>query len=240
MREDEAIGVDERALDDAVLEALADAQATVPAPRLRARVLADARRHRQSELPVAGARRWRMVGALAAGVALVLGTIALRAARLADQRAIQVGALARANDELARRLDGQGRELAGLRDAVAGQGQVLRVLAGPHTLTAALVPKQGVGAGRVVVDPASGEGAIVLSGVEPAGPGRTYELWAIRGTRPPEPAGLFAVEAGRPLAAQLRTIPRPAEVTAFAVSLEPATGSPAPTGPIVLAGAVAG
>jgi len=44
MRDDATIGVDERALDDATLEALADAHGTPPPPGLRARLLVEAQR----------------------------------------------------------------------------------------------------------------------------------------------------------------------------------------------------
>jgi anti-sigma-K factor RskA len=92
----------------------------------------------------------------------------------------------------------------------------------------------------VIVDPTSGEAAVVLAGLGPAPAGRVYELWAIRGERPPEPAGLVSGEGAGPIAARGARVERPGEVTAFAVSIEPAGGSQTPTGPIVLAGAVAG
>lgn len=240
MREDGTIGVDERVLDDAALEALADAYATPPPASVRERVLArvrdDVRERRRRE----SVRRWRAVGTVAAAVAVTLAAFALRQSRIADQRTVQLGALARTNEELSARIDEQGRTLAELRDAVAAQAQVLRVLAGPRTLTATLAPQAGRnGTGRVVVDAATGEGAIVLAGLDSPGPGRTYELWVIRGSRAPEPAGLIAVEPGRPTAARVQNVERPSEVTAFAVSIEPAGGSSAPTGPIVMVGPVA-
>ena len=51
--------------------------------------------------------------------------------------------------ELSSRLDEQGRTLASLREAVAAQAQVLRVLAGPHTLTANLAPVRQDGTGHI-------------------------------------------------------------------------------------------
>ncbi len=247
MREDATIGVDEHALDDATLEALADAHATPPPRALRARVLAEARRETGAHGRARALRRWRAVGAIAAVVALVVGAIALRQSRLADvqtaelvARTTELASLARINADLSARLDEQGHTLAGLREAVAAQAQVLHVLAGPHTLTAALAPQEGfVGSGRVVVDAATGDGAIVLSGLADPGQGRAYELWAIRGDRPPEPSGVFAFEPGRPLAARITPVVRANEVTAFAVSIEPSAGSASPTGPIVLVGSVA-
>jgi hypothetical protein len=182
------------------------------------------------------------VGAVAATLALALAGLLAGAVRRAGTQADQLAALARGNAELAARLEEQGRTLAGLRESLAAQAQVLRVLAGPRTLTATLAPTAGGGAGsgRVVVDPASGETAVVLAGLGPAPAGHVYELWAIRGEKPPEPAGLFAAEAAGPIAGRGERVERPDEVTAFAVSVEPAGGSALPTGPVVLAGAVAG
>jgi anti-sigma-K factor RskA len=92
----------------------------------------------------------------------------------------------------------------------------------------------------MVVDVTSGEAALLVAGLEPAPAGKTYELWAVRGTRPPEPAGLFGMGAGGWTATRMPALTAAGEITAFAVSVEPAGGSPAPTGPIVLTGALAG
>ena len=73
MAEDTPIGVDERDLDDAALEALAEACATPPPPGLRARVLAVARHDTLLRRRDTGLRRWRLTGAVAATLALALG-----------------------------------------------------------------------------------------------------------------------------------------------------------------------
>jgi len=238
--EERPIGVDDPRLDDAALEALAEAYAAPPPDHLRARVLAEARRAAAARAAAAVAR-WRLVGSVAAAVALVLGGLLARETRIAATRADEVVELAERGRELAARLDDQGRVLATLRESLAAQTEVLRVVGAPRTLSASLAPKEGVaGSGRVLVDAASGESVIVVSGLAPAPEGRTYELWALRGDRPPEPAGLFAVGPEGSLARRSARVERPGEVTAFAVSIEPAAGSPAPTGPIVLVGTVAG
>jgi anti-sigma-K factor RskA len=241
MPEDPTIGVDERSLDDAALEALAVAHATPPSPALRRRVIEAARREAGDRQAARTVTRWRRVGSVAAAAALVAGGLLALQSRLATMRHAQIEALARTNAALVTRLDEQGRTLAALHETLAVHGHVLRVLGGLRTLSAALAPAQGfAGSGRVVVDAASGEAAVVVSGVGPAGAGRVYELWAIRGDRPPEPAGLFSVGAERAAAVRAERLERPAEVTAFAVSIEPEGGSASPTGPIVLLGAVAG
>ena len=243
MRDDPMIGVEDPALDAAAIEALAEVHATAPPARLRARLLEQAGRDRaeaRARDALRAVTRWRAVGAIAAGVALALVGYAARQTQTIGQRRAQLAALASTNAELTARLDEQGRTLAGLRESVAAQAQILRVLAGPRTVTASLGPKEGVTAsGRVVLDAATGEGAIVVSGLEPLGPDQAYELWAIRGDRPPEPAGLFAASDARALTGRVAPVDRVAEVTAFAISIEPAAGSKQPTGRIVMVGAVA-
>ena len=254
MAPESIIGVDERELDDAALEALAEAYETPPPPRLRDRVILGARQDAETRRTKALVTRTRMVGAIAAGLALVFaGLLArelrLRADQVGDIAAMkgrneeltrEVSAVAGRNTELASQLEQQGRALAGMREALDAQSEILRLVGGPRVLTAALAPQKGVtGAGRVLVDANTGETAVVLSGLVPAGTGKAYELWAIRGKKAPEPAGLIAVAAGAGSATQMPKVARPTEVTAFAVSIEPSAGSTSPTGPIVLVGAVA-
>ena len=241
MAEERLTGVDDPQLDDTALEALAEAYAAPPPARLRARVLAEARRDAAARALAAVARR-RLVGlAAAVAFAAVSGWQFARETRLAATRAGEVVQLAARGRELAARLDEQGRAVATLRESLAAQTEVLRVIGAPRTLSASLAPKEGVaGSARVLVDAASGESVIVVSGLAPAPEGKTYELWALRGDRPPEPAGLFAVGTEGSIARRSARLERPGEVTAFAVSIEPAAGSPAPTGPIVLVGTIAG
>lgn len=240
MADQSPIGVPELELDDAALEALAEAYATPPPPLLRERVLAEARGETTTRKLARALFRYRMIGAVAAGAALALGGLLGREARLTASQALELDVLRRTNGELAAQLGDQRRLLAGLRDTIDAQAQVLRVVGGPRTLSAALEPQGGVTArGRVLVDAASGEAAIFVSGLAPPAAGKTYELWSIRGDRPPEPAGLFGVGDTAAVAARVARIDRAHEVTAFAVSIEPVSGSKTPTGPIVLAGAVA-
>src|SRR5262249_25827571 len=81
--DDRSIGVDDPALDDAALEALAAAYATPPPPALRARLLRAARATAPGTAPRRSAGVWRMVGTVAAGLALGLGVLFARATRLA-------------------------------------------------------------------------------------------------------------------------------------------------------------
>src|SRR5438477_4493457 len=105
MAEERPIGVDDPRLDDAALEALAEAHATPPPDRLRARVLAEARRAAALRATAAVAR-WRLVGSIAAAVALVLGGLLARGGRLAVPGGAGGGRPAGRGGRLAPRLAG--------------------------------------------------------------------------------------------------------------------------------------
>ena len=77
---------------------------------------------------------------------------------------------------------------------------------------------------------------ILFEGLEALPEDQTYQLWLIPAEGNPIPAGLLEAEAGVP---SFHTLSIPEGVQEFAavgVSVEPAGGSPAPTGPIVLLG----
>jgi anti-sigma-K factor RskA len=86
-------------------------------------------------------------------------------------------------------------------------------------------------AGRAIVHAKSG-GHVFVANLPPAPAGKAYELWTISGPAP-RPEGVFQTDSeGR---GHCPVAPGTADVKVFAVTLEPAGGVPAPTGPIVLA-----
>jgi anti-sigma-K factor RskA len=83
------------------------------------------------------------------------------------------------------------------------------------------------------------QGVLVLRGLEPLPPDQTYQLWLIPAGGPPAPAGLLAVQIEPATWLKLQVPPdAPADFAAVGVSVEPAGGSPTPTGPIVLLGKI--
>jgi hypothetical protein len=86
-----------------------------------------------------------------------------------------------------------------------------------------------------------GESVVVLAGLEVLPENQTYQLWLIPadGDGAPLPSGLLAVQQA---GVDSVTITLPDDATNYAavgVSIEPAGGSPSPTGPIVLVGVTA-
>ena len=215
--------------------------------------------------PRGGVTRWRMVGSIAAGMVLILAGLLARewtaASRLGETLAsvrqantdlmtrldaqmkagadlvARMDAQTTANASLLARLDDQMKLVADVRRGLEGQGQVLTVLASADTRVARLGAKDEPVRGRVLLDPHSGDAALVIVDLRSLDAAHTYELWAIRGKNAPEPAGLFQPATGT-TALRLPRVEDPRSVTAFAVSIEPSGGSSSPTGPVVLVGAV--
>ena len=245
MPEQPTIGVEDRALDDLALEALAEAYAVTPPAGLRQRVVGDVRSAVELERARRGRSRWRIVGALAATLALVLGGLLAGENAGRQQQVAELESLARTNAELTARLDTQEHTLAGLRESLDAHGGRDRNHITSDELRARFVASLGAqqgygGSGRVHVDAETGEGAVVLSGVQPLAGDKVYELWALRGKAAPEPVGLLTGAGESVYVTQVAKLEHPTDVTAFAVSIEPKGGSKSPTGPIVLVGPLKG
>jgi anti-sigma-K factor RskA len=118
-----------------------------------------------------------------------------------------------------------------VRDSLAQREGLHDLLRDPATRVIDLQGLQRAPAsGRALWNRAKG-GLIVVSSLPPATGGKAYAAWTISGGTP-RPAGLFQVDArGR---AAHRVAATGGDVDAFAVTLEPAAGAPAPTGPMVL------
>jgi anti-sigma-K factor RskA len=115
------------------------------------------------------------------------------------------------------------RELVGQRES----RQVL--LAGLEPAPAAVA--------RAVWNPGTREAVLLVTGLAPAPPGKVYEAWVIAAGAP-VPAGTFQVDASGKAVLRLPAVDETSRVKTFAVTIEPDGGTPAPTGSMVLAGAV--
>jgi anti-sigma-K factor RskA len=213
----DALDVAERDAFEAHLQGCADCRAEVegfrdvssalaygaggpqPPPQLRSRIIERAREERTNVLPF---RRRIAVPAFAAATAV--------AALVALGIAVWAGSLS--------------RELDRTRAAAAARDQALAVLADPAARRVPLTTPHGA----VVVSPA-GRAALVLVDVEPAPPGKTYEIWVIEDGEPRR-AGLFDGAPTRTVVPVARPVSAGAIV---AVTLEDEGGVDAPQGPSV-------
>jgi anti-sigma-K factor RskA len=147
-----------------VTEALAvGASGRAPSGDLRGRILAAARAEPQVVVPFERRRR-RVLPALSTAVAvaaIALVAVGFWALRLAS-------------------------DLDDTRSALERQREAAAVLADPSARTVAFE----AGTGRLVVTD-DGRAALLVSGLDRAPSGKTYEMWVIEGGTP-APAGLFA------------------------------------------------
>jgi anti-sigma-K factor RskA len=103
------------------------------------------------------------------------------------------------------------------------------------TLVAAKTPPQPQGKVMYVKDRAS---LIFLASNMPMPPSqKAYELWLIPMKGAPMPAGMFRPDAHGSAMVINPPLPAGMEAKTFAVTIEPETGSPTPTMPIVMMGA---
>lgn len=79
---------------------------------------------------------------------------------------------------------------------------------------------------------------LILNGLASLPADQTYELWLIPSDGDPVSAGLVQVTADGATVSQIPMPSQPQEFAAVGLSIEPAGGSPQPTGPIVLLGTV--
>jgi len=162
-------------------------------------------------------------------------TVVLAGALAAGIAAIAVGLTVSARYE--RRLEALGQEAAELRTQVQREQSLLAILRDPATQMVALSGQatSPEARARMLWHEKAG-GLLVAAGLPPAPAGKSYQLWAIAGTRPPVSAGVFAVDAQGAASLRVPPLAGVARVDVFAVTLEPAGGRPAPSGPMVLVG----
>ncbi len=233
----------ELAAFEAVVGRLALLHATAPSQRLRARTLGAAgffpaappapavrRQPRRSRLRLAWAAVLAAVafGALFGWGRAQLGEARRQAAELKQERDTLAAEITQARLQLAAVQEQLGREVA-FRELVAHRESKQALLAGLAPAPAAVA--------RVVWNPQSREAVLLAAGLAPAPEGKVYEAWVIAGGAP-VPAGTFQVDADGKAVLRLPTVEETRSVKTFAVTIEPAGGTAAPTGPMVLAGAV--
>jgi anti-sigma-K factor RskA len=128
-----------------------------------------------------------------------------------------------------------GEEPGAVTDAAAAR--LAELLSAPDCqvwLVAGTADAPGANA-RLVGVPGGHDAVLVASGLQPLPPDRAYQVWFLRGGQPAPNAVFHVARDGH--GRQLVHAPgRLSDFEVVAVTPEPANGSPAPTGPIVLAG----
>lgn len=171
----------------------------------------------------------------ALGAESQLAALSLRVEELGSRAATLEASLRDAETELARR----SIRLAALESDAAQYRRLGTWLASAAVYPVRLAATDagsGLAPATAFVDPARSTAALVANLPEPA-EGRDYQLWSI-GDGAPVSEGIVDVGAGGLAVHWVERVPAVESIHTWAVSLEPAGGSPQPTGPIVLAGAV--
>jgi anti-sigma-K factor RskA len=135
------------------------------------------------------------------------------------------------------RLDALARDAEQLKAELRSQQAVITILRDPATRMVALAGQSPAPTARArMMWHATAGGVFVAAGLPAAPAGKAYQLWAIAGSDAPVSAGVFSVDASGAGSLAVRPLPGVATVSAFAVTLEPAGGLPAPSGEIYLHG----
>lgn len=207
-----------------------------PPPRLRERILSAARADllapavaasQPAPVPVpASRRRWR----------LTLGHLAAAVSTLALALALGLGGWMLAlQGELAR----QAAENMQLREQLSRQRDALYVLMSPTLVERPLAGGEAApnARGRVYIDPNRRQGMIVVSQLPRLAPDHSYQVW-LRGKGGVVSAGLLRMDDRGTGYALLEATQPFDQFEAIGISLEPAGGSPQPTGPRMLLGSL--
>jgi len=132
-------------------------------------------------------------------------------------------------------------EIASLNQALAAQStslnQIIQKLPQTTPSGAITVSLKGTNAqpnaqGQLIADPASQSAVLVVTGLPPLEPGKTYQVWLIAGA--PVSAGLLTVDANGQGVLIVTSTESIGSFKSLGISVEPAGGSTQPTGDIVV------
>ena len=147
--------------------------------------------------------------------------------------------LMRQNTDLRRRVAGLETNSTKQDQQLLEAKQLLATLTSPDaarfTLVAGKTPLQPQG--RAIYVRSSSTLVFLASNMPAIPPQKTYELWLIPTSGAPIPAGLFTPDAHGSAAVIKPPLPTGVEAKTFAITVEPETGSSAPTSQPIMVGA---
>jgi len=132
-------------------------------------------------------------------------------------------------------------EIAKLNSALAAQSnslnQIIQKLPQTTPSTTITVSLKGTkvepnAQGQLIADPGSQSAVLVVTGLPPLEPGKTYQVWLIAGA--PVSAGLLTVDANGQGVLIITSQEAIGSFKSLGISVEPQGGSPQPTGDIVV------
>ena len=185
-----------------------------PSPSVRERILSEVRKDQSLKpevIPFRSTPRnmWRSLAAIAAVVlfiALIVGLIVL----WRQNRAIQEQ-LARAN-EFVQLVNAPGARVSELKGIDLGQGATA----------------------KLAYDPTTGHAILMASKLPNVPQGKAYQLWFIVANKPPTPGKTFVPDSTGHVVLKDQMPKEAVDANLFAITVEPAGGVTAPTGPMYL------
>ena len=179
------------------------------------------------------ARRWALPLAASLAVALA-GVSGYQAAQLAGQRQT-IAELSERLEEVEARTP----TVAAMRTRLAEMQDRMSLITGRGVEICALKPmapefREANSRGVLYVASDHQHWYLTIDGLQPCKQGRSYQLWFVPEDGEPVSAGTFDVVEG--VRVELSSETMPAATRAITITLEPAGGSPEPTGPAVLHG----
>jgi anti-sigma-K factor RskA len=153
--------------------------------------------------------------------------------------ALMVGVLLRQqNSDLRRRVSALETSSSRQNQQLLEAKQLLATLTSPDalhfTLVAGNTPPQPQG--KAIYVPRSGTLVFLANNLPAVPPQKAYELWLIPTSGAPVPAGLFKPDAHGAAAVIRPPLPTGLEAKTFAITIEPETGSTAPTSQPIMIG----
>ena len=117
--------------------------------------------------------------------------------------------------------------------------EVLALLSAPDAIRVTLVATNAKPQpqGKAIYRPQTGSLVFLASNFAPLPPEKAYELWLLPTSgAAPIPVGVFKPDSRGSASVLMPSLPKDLQAKAFAVTIEPETGSSTPTMPIILAG----
>ena len=137
--------------------------------------------------------------------------------------------------DLARQLKQSGENQAEVERA----REVLALLSAPDAIRVTLVATNArpQPQGKAIYRPQTGSLVFLASNFAPLPPEKAYELWLLPTSgAAPIPVGVFKPDSRGSASVLMPSLPKDLQAKAFAITIEPETGSTSPTMPIILAG----
>ena len=130
-------------------------------------------------------------------------------------------------------------QVATLQTQVSQREELIQFLSDPQVrlVNLAGLPPSPAARGQLLWNSLSRTGLLLVTGLPQVPADKAYELWGIAGAEP-VPAGVFRVNERGQVLFRLPALPEAKIFDKFAVTLEPASGVPKPTGAMFLLGSL--